>query len=290
MHSAAGETFSLVSQARQSSLEEALLLLGRAEAIAPAMDETLLLIADAYDVLGRESDYQRVLQRWSVLSRSSYTQAQPAPDDRLEITARVDPPEVAAAILDRRGVVLVRKLFRPSFLLDVRKNLVAAVEATGRDSHPAESAIVESFMPPYLAKIIDLILPGDWTLGTCWARYVTKTGGTPYHQDIKAFLAMGINAWTPLDPCGVDAPGLEVIPHRLFEMLPGMQVEGQWNKIRIADETVTEKCGAERLAPVMEVGDSIIFLGSTVHRTTSTEGMSKPRASMEVRFKRKFAA
>ena len=53
-------------------------------------------------------------------------------------------------------------------------------------------------------------------------RYVPPESGTDWHQD-GAFLGKGIkalNIWVALTDCGVDAPGLDVMPLRLDDVLP----------------------------------------------------------------------
>lgn len=111
-----------------------------------------------------------------------------------------------------------------------------------------------------------------------------------YHQDID-FIGDGfesLNCWVPLDDCGEDAPGLELIPVRLREnlnkMLPAsVPPVGLRFKSYEAQVIETRFADAPRFRPVMRVGDVLIFSECTLHRTHHVAGITRARQSMEVR-------
>ena len=56
----------------------------------------------------------------------------------------------------------------------------------------------------------------------CTLRRVPIDTNTNWHQD-GAFLGRDVrslNLWLALSPCGVDAPGLDIVPQRFDEILP----------------------------------------------------------------------
>jgi hypothetical protein len=130
-------------------------------------------------------------------------------------------------------------------------------------------------------------------LDQCWIRRQGPPGaGNPHswHQDgalrfeflraphgaleDDALLRM-VTCWITLTPCGLDAPGLELVadsPQRL--LMP----------LELRDEAVdAEWSAAARLRPVLAVGDAVVFTGDLLHRTHVTPGMTLGRTSIELR-------
>ena len=82
--------------------------------------------------------------------------------------------------------------------------------------------------------------------------------------------------WIALGPCGVEAPGLEIIAHRLDGLLAPAE---------LADERVRTRFAAEEFwRPVLAPGDALLFRGDILHRTHVTRAMTKDRTSIELRF------
>ena len=112
----------------------------------------------------------------------------------------------------------------------------------------------------------------------------------PFHQD-ASFLAMSslvLNFWIPLVPCGVSAPGLEVVlgnPHRLLRHLPsGACVSRDYREIELAEDSIVSQWGRNKLwHPALEQGDVFVFSNLTVHRTYLTPAMTETRISLELR-------
>lgn len=105
-----------------------------------------------------------------------------------------------------------------------------------------------------------------------------------FHQD-GSFLGGAdtetINCWIALDECGVEAPGLEVFPQRLNELLPvgGPGAVTSWE---IAESDAYGRMGADKAwFPTFKAGDAFIFDHLHVHRTHLTESMTRDRFAAE---------
>ena len=125
-------------------------------------------------------------------------------------------------------------------------------------------------------------------LKSCVARCVRAGDGktfTPFHQDVTAFLKAVVNIWTPLTPAGGDYPSMEFVKKRIGRAEQTKITEGAYNLIEIEESYVMEKYGdllyrLESASP----GDCVIFLGSTIHRSSNLAGATKDRYNLEVRF------
>ena len=129
----------------------------------------------------------------------------------------------------------------------------------------------------------------------CWVRRQYAPGSAPprhhphsWHQDgalgfhaardvaiaNDALLQM-VTCWITLAPCGVDAPGLELVMDRVDRMLSPMQ---------LADSAVEQQWPARRRArPALEAGDALVFSGDVLHRTQASAAMTGIRTSIELR-------
>lgn len=106
-----------------------------------------------------------------------------------------------------------------------------------------------------------------------------------FHQDGQFLGGPGIktlNTWVALDDCGVDAPGVEVIPQRVSDILTSGSdgVDMAWE---ITDDTVFGRFGGRQAswAPQMNAGDVLAFDQMNVHRTHITAGMNRLRYALE---------
>lgn len=107
----------------------------------------------------------------------------------------------------------------------------------------------------------------------------------PFHQDATALAGAGLNVWIPLIECGVDAPGLEIMARRTGSILPTITSTGDYNQMEIDPALVYASFPEEtRFYPTPKVGDAVLFLGSTVHRSHIAAGMTRERSSVELRF------
>ena len=114
-------------------------------------------------------------------------------------------------------------------------------------------------------------------------RRVPPTTGTDWHQD-GAFLGAdvrAVNVWLALSECGVDAPGLDLIPRRLpaiVETGTG-QAKFRWS----VDPAVVDvaAAGTAVASPVFMPGDAVVFDQLFLHRTGVRPGMTRQRWAIE---------
>jgi hypothetical protein len=81
--------------------------------------------------------------------------------------------------------------------------------------------------------------------------------------------------WIPLNPCGTDSPGLEFIRHRQAALLHFTELDDSALRLRFPPR--------EFWAPDLELGDGLVFLNSTLHRTYARPEMRHNRLSVEYR-------
>ena len=109
----------------------------------------------------------------------------------------------------------------------------------------------------------------------------------PFHQDQAVLRRPLLNIWAPLDPCGVTAPGLEVVRIYCPDLLDSggdaaalIPVE----RVRLDKSVVLKRFGREALwHPSLLPGDALIFPGTTIHRSYVTAEMTERRLSVELR-------
>lgn len=116
-------------------------------------------------------------------------------------------------------------------------------------------------------------------------RAAPEVGTEWWHQD-GAFLGKGIrsiNIWLSLNHSGVDAPGLEVVPKRLEEIVD-RGTEGADFHWSVGDAVVERVSGGVLARPVFEPGDALLFDHLFLHRTGTTPQMTKTRYATETWF------
>lgn len=116
-------------------------------------------------------------------------------------------------------------------------------------------------------------------------RAAPKVGTEWWHQD-GAFLGAGIrsiNIWLALNHCGVDAPGLEVVPKRI-EKIVDKGTEGADFDWSVGDAVVERVSGGRLARPIFGPGDAMLFDHLFLHRTGTTPGMSETRYATETWF------
>ena len=109
----------------------------------------------------------------------------------------------------------------------------------------------------------------------------------PFHQDQAVLRRPLLNVWAPLDPCGITAPGLEVIRIYCPDLLDScgdasalVPVE----RVRLDESVVLKRFGHEALwHPALLPGDALVFPGTTIHRSYVTAEMTERRLSVELR-------
>ena len=117
----------------------------------------------------------------------------------------------------------------------------------------------------------------------CTLRRVPIDTSADWHQD-GAFLGTGIrtvNVWLSLSHCGDDAPGLDVVPRRLDDIVEtgtdGAQFD--WSVGPQLVERVAADAGIVR--PIFEPGDALLFDDFFLHQTGVSPGMVNERYAIE---------
>ena len=117
-----------------------------------------------------------------------------------------------------------------------------------------------------------------WHAPHCW--HQDGALGFPFasfphgNYPADALLRMA-TCWIALDPCGAEAPGLELVSQPLLELLPPSE---------LTDARVRQRFAAEQFwRPDMQAGDAILFRGDVLHRTHVTPAMTRDRTSIELR-------
>ena len=115
----------------------------------------------------------------------------------------------------------------------------------------------------------------------CNLRRVPVTTSTNWHQD-GAFLGADVrslNVWVSLSHCGIDAPGLDIVPRRLDGVLE-TGTDGalfDWS----VSPAVVEQVGTPVLRPELAPGDALLFDHLFLHRTGVSPGMTQERYAIE---------
>ena len=165
----------------------------------------------------------------------------------------------------------------------------------------APEKLTEPLSVPGLSQLFLEALGGEWTctMKNSWVRKKFAPAHAPAalyhpqggHQDgalgVKFPLEPGpvipitalLTCWIPLDPCGIDSPGLEFVRRRQPALLHFTELEDSALRQRFPPH--------EFWAPALEFGDGLIFLNSVLHRTHTRPQMRHNRLSVEYRIQRK---
>jgi hypothetical protein len=103
-----------------------------------------------------------------------------------------------------------------------------------------------------------------------------------WHQDGK-FMGQvrSLNLWLALSRCGDEAPGLDIVPVRLDDLVQTQTDEATLDVLvsqRMAEQSAGER-GVQR--PIFEPGDALLFDEMFLHKTGSDPAMPKPRYAIE---------
>lgn len=105
-------------------------------------------------------------------------------------------------------------------------------------------------------------------------RHIYCDAATPVPGE-PALLDM-LTCWIALDPCGTDAPGLELLRSGRLALIEPPQLE---------PDAIARRFGAAAMwRPVMQAGDALVFAGHVLHRTHTHASMTRERCSVELRF------
>lgn len=114
-------------------------------------------------------------------------------------------------------------------------------------------------------------------------RLVPPTTGADWHQD-GAFLGgqtRAVNVWVTMSDCGVDAPGLDLMPRRVPYVVE-TGTSGAKFRWSVGAPVVMKEAGEVPVAtPVYRAGDAVIFDPLFLHRTGVRPGMTRDRTAIE---------
>lgn len=103
-----------------------------------------------------------------------------------------------------------------------------------------------------------------------------------WHQDGR-FLGAAIrslNVWVALSDCGVDAPGLELVPKRLQRIVE-TGTDGAPFDWAASHTVVEQQFSGSLIRPEFAAGDALLFDHFLLHRTWATASMTKRRYATE---------
>jgi hypothetical protein len=154
------------------------------------------------------------------------------------------------------------------------------------DSPRLMAAVLDLYTAVGLRDLVRAYLGGRPVLSAnkCTLRRVAPTTNGDWHQD-GAFLGRGIralNLWVTLTPCGVDAPGLDVVPRRLDGIVE-TGTGGAYFDWAVGPALVESTAGPGGvLRPEFEAGDLMIFDDLFLHRTAVAPEMRRDRHAIEL--------
>ena len=103
-----------------------------------------------------------------------------------------------------------------------------------------------------------------------------------WHQD-GAFMGdvRALNLWLSLSRCGDEAPGLDIVPRRLDQIV-ATGTEGTTVGFAVSQEMAERAAGEVSIVrPIFEPGDALLFDDLFLHQTGSDPSMPKPRYAIE---------
>jgi hypothetical protein len=232
--------------------------------------------------------------------------------------ADVTPGLLRAGIL-RDGCLLVRGLVPREEALELASGIdrsLAAREANGE----APQGLYEEFVPEQGYEVLERpwieqgggVLAADSPTVACRMLDLFERAGLPalvqgylgergllsvhkttlrkaapavagaWHQD-GAFMgdARALNLWLSLSRCGDEAPGLDLVPRRLEQIV--IQHE-EMLYVDLTRERASEAAaagGVEIVRPIFEPGDALFFDEMFLHQTGSDPSMPNPRFAVE---------
>lgn len=116
----------------------------------------------------------------------------------------------------------------------------------------------------------------------CTLRKTPPSAGRGWHQD-GSFMGevKALNVWMALTHCGDTAPGMDIVPKRIDEILPS-GTEGTSIAIQI-HEDIARAAGGEGgvVRPIFEPGDVLLFDEMFLHTTAAEATMPNTRYAIE---------
>lgn len=122
------------------------------------------------------------------------------------------------------------------------------------------------------------------SVGKSTLRRVVLKATTDWHQD-GAFLGRdtrAVNVWLALSPCGVDAPGIDIVARRVPYVLQTGSHGARFDwSVGAGLVDMLAEGGAPLELPSFAPGDALLFDHMMLHRTGVRPGMTQPRWAIE---------
>lgn len=116
----------------------------------------------------------------------------------------------------------------------------------------------------------------------CTLRKTPPSAGRGWHQD-GSFMGevKALNVWMALTHCGDTAPGMDIVPKRIDEILPS-GTEGTEISIQIHEDIARGAAGEGGVVrPIFEPGDVLLFDEMFLHTTAADAAMPNTRYAIE---------
>ena len=144
--------------------------------------------------------------------------------------------------------------------------------------------MVEAFGDAGLKELIASYLgePPAMSAQKCTLRKATPDLPGAWHQDGK-FLGdvRSLNVWLSLSRCGDIAPGMDIVPRRIDEIVE-VGTDGVLLSIQVSDQMAASVAGdAGIVRPIFNPGDALLFDELFLHQTASDPAMPNPRYAIE---------
>jgi hypothetical protein len=150
-------------------------------------------------------------------------------------------------------------------------------------------------------RTLTKLLGGAWFPGASTIRRVSSNTAQQFktwQQPIRMHCdgptlskhTFSINLWVPLADCGVDAPGLQLVPGPFRPLQEAVKHDAERSYVDAELEQEQQRLyssgldGKPRFAPQMRRGDVLIFHNWIMHASYSTPEMRRTRTSFELRF------
>jgi hypothetical protein len=207
-------------------------------------------------------------------------------EEALALAAGIDRAFAAREAVDagRRPDLGYYEEFEPEqpYAIAVRPWIKTGGGVLAIDSPRLACEMLDLFEQAGLPRLVEGYLgePGLLSLHKTTLRKAGPTGGGAWHQD-GAFMgdARALNLWLSLSRCGDVAPGLDVVPRRIDEIVIA---HDEMLDVEVTREKAHAAAGdVGILRPIFEPGDALFFDEMFLHQTASDPSMPNPRFAVE---------